>query len=452
MLRTQLLYSLISSVLILVSSCSSNEVDSIQQEKEEIFSVELMPLSYGYSKTSVNTSIFRCNSIVSDGKYQIVSYYNERGYIVIAKRDINSKEWDIKETELWGDCTDAHNSISIGLDGEGYIHISYAQHANRLKYRKSIAPYSSNFGQLSYMIDSVEEQKVTYPEFYRKKNGNLIFVYRSGYSGDGNLVMNEYDFKTKTWVRKHSKLLDGENVRNAYWQMYLDNNDVMFVSWVWRESSSVETNHDLCYAFSKDLNLWANSRGDPYFLPITLAASEIICEVPQERELINQTSMAVNRNGYPYIATYWRDSISTIPQYRVIWNDGLRWQSTQIGERSAPFSLSGKGTKRIPISRPKIIIGNDNKAFFLFRDIDRGEVVSMAYCNDIRFNIWNIIDLTDFSVEAWEPTIDMDRWKRDNILNIYVQKTFQGDGETTVDAEAQKVYVVEVKWAKGKKI
>lgn len=447
MTKIQRLLSLLS--LVFVFSCTSNEDEVARQEDEDFLSVEIMPLSYGYSKTSINTSIYRCNSIASDSKYQVVAYYNERGNIVIAKRFINSKEWNIKETDIWGDCTDAHNSISIALDGDGYIHLSYAQHGNRLKYRKSLEPYSRDFGDLSYMIDSVEEQRVTYPEFYRKNDGNLIFAYRSGYSGDGNLVLNEYDVIAKTWTRKHDNLLDGENARNAYWQMYLDNNDAMFLSWVWRETPSVETNHDLCYAYSKDLSLWRNSKDEFYMLPITLADSEVAYNVPQNSELINQTSMAVDRNGNPYIATYWRDSSSVIPQYRVVWNDGVRWQSTQIGERVTPFSLSGMGTKRIPISRPKIVIGNDNKAFFMFRDIERGEVASMAYCKDIRFQNWNIVDLTDFSVEAWEPTIDMDRWKKDHVLDIYVQKTFQGDGETSVDADAQKVYIVEVKWTKN---
>lgn len=191
MTKIQLLFSLLS--LVFVFSCTSNEDEVARQEDEDFLSVEIMPLSYGYSKTSVNTSIYRCNSIASDSKYQFVAYYNERGNIVIAKRFINSKEWNIKETDIWGDCTDAHNSISIALDGDGYIHLSYAQHGNRLKYRKSLEPYSRDFGDLSYMIDSVEEQRVTYPEFYRKNDGNLIFAYRSGYSGDGDLVLNEYD-------------------------------------------------------------------------------------------------------------------------------------------------------------------------------------------------------------------------------------------------------------------
>ena len=67
------------------------------------------------------------------------------------------------------------------------------------------------------MVNEGDEQSVTYPEFYRKSNGNLVFVYRDGSSGNGDCVVNEYDLKTKQWSRIQSNLLDGQKHRNAYW-------------------------------------------------------------------------------------------------------------------------------------------------------------------------------------------------------------------------------------------
>jgi hypothetical protein len=37
------------------------------------------------------------------------------------------------------------------------------------------------------------EKSVSYPEFYRMPNGNLLFFYRNGASGKGNLVVKSYD-------------------------------------------------------------------------------------------------------------------------------------------------------------------------------------------------------------------------------------------------------------------
>ena len=67
-----------------------------------------------------------------------------------------------------------------------------------------------------------EEEDVTYPEFHLLADGGLLFVYRSGASGRGNMVMNRYDVKSRKWERVQDVLVDGENKRNAYWQLYVD--------------------------------------------------------------------------------------------------------------------------------------------------------------------------------------------------------------------------------------
>ena len=427
-------------------SCSERD-ESIQEEKYKI-TVKLMPLSEAYAKNSINTSVFRTNSICSDGKFQFVSYFDADGYVTFARRWISSSEWEIIRTDFKCNCTDAHNGISIALDGNGYIHLAYDQHGNRLTYRKSLKPYSIEFGELQYMVNSDEEQFVTYPEFYRKSNGNLIFVYRNGQSGNGDCVMNEYDLSTQKWTRTQSKLLDGEGQRNAYWQICMDKKDNIYVSWVWRENRYVESNHDMCYAVSMNSGMdWFNSADGVYNTPINIGKAEIAWNIPQNSDLINQTSMTTDIAGNPYIATYWRSKDSNIPQYRILYNDGISWRQSQVSDRETPFSLSGAGTKRIPVARPRLVIDDNGKGMFLFRDVERNEVVSMYFCKDIKSQKWEVMDLTDFSVEAWEPTIDIDRWKRDNILDVYVQKSYQGDGEVAVEsAKAEMAYVLEISW------
>ncbi len=48
-------------------------------------------------------------------------------------------------------------------------------------------------------MTGVDEGNVTYPEFYLLSGGDLLFAYRSGSSGRGNLVMNRYSLKEKKW-------------------------------------------------------------------------------------------------------------------------------------------------------------------------------------------------------------------------------------------------------------
>lgn len=417
-----------------------------------VFAVSLMAqtlvsVGLGYAGNSVNTAVFRNNSIVTHKKHQYIAYYDSDGYMVIGKRKLNSENWELKRTQYTGNVKDAHNIISLMVDGEGYLHLSFDHHGNPLRYCRSLLPESSDLGDLMPMT-GIDENNVTYPEFYRLKNGDLIFVYRSGSSGRGNLVMNRYDSKKQEWKRIQDILIDGENQRNAYWQLCVDGKGTIHLSWVWRESWLVETNHDLCYARSHDGGItWEKSDGEKYTLPINAQNAEYACRIPQNSELINQTSMTADDKGNPYIATYWRDQDSSVPQYRLVWFDGTSWKQQQVSERKTAFSLSGGGTKMIPIARPRLVIdskGKKTEAWYIFRDEERGSKVSMAYTNDIHSRNWEYTDLTGFSVDAWEPSYDTELWKKRKKLHIFVQKTSQGDGERTIDTEPQMVYVLSV--------
>ena len=129
----------------------------------------------------------------------------------------------------------------------------------------------------------------------------------------------------------------------------------------------METNHDLCYARSFDNGVtWYKANGKKYDLPIRLGNAEYACRIPQNSELINQTSMSADAGGNPYIASYWRDPDSDVPQYWIVWHDGQMWHSRQVSGRTTPFSLKGGGTKMIPMARPRIVV-DGGEIFYVFR-------------------------------------------------------------------------------------
>ena len=407
------------------------------------YAQRLMPVSEGYSNTSVNTTVFRNNSLVTDDDTQYIAYYDSEGYLVLGKRKLDETAWTLQRSQYKGNVADAHNVISMMVDGEGYIHVAFDHHGHPLNYCRSLSPGSLELGPKEAMI-GVDEQDVTYPEFYKMPDGDLIFVYRSGASGRGNLMMNRYDLDTRRWERVQDILIDGEGQRNAYWQLYVDGKGTIHLSWVWRETWMVETNHDLCYASSPDGGkTWYKSTGEKYTLPIRKDNAEYAWRIPQNSELINQTSMCTDAEGHPYIVTYWREPDSDVPQYRVVWHDGTEWRMRPVMERTLAFSLKGGGTKMIPIARPRIVV-DGNKAYFIFRDAERGSKVSMASTDDLRKGEWKVKDLTDFPVEAWEPSLDTELWKQQKRLHLFVQTTYQGDGEKTVDKAPTPVYVLEV--------
>ena len=399
----------------------------------------------GWAQTSVNAVVFRKNSIATDNNIQYVAYYDSAARVVLARRTLPDGPWEVKATQYSGKVTDAHNMISIMVDGEGYLHMSWDHHNNALHYCKSVEPGSLELTDMLTMTG--KEADVTYPEFHRLPSGDLIFMYRNGESGRGNLSMNRYDVKSKTWKRLHSILIDGENQRNAYWQACIDTKGTIHVSWVWRETWDVGTNHDLCYARSRDGGVtWEKSTGEKYVLPINAKTAEYACLIPQQSELINQTSMFADQRGFPYIATYWRKENSEVPQYFLVYRDSKGWKVQQVSKRATPFSLSGGGTKKIPISRPQIVVWNQKKkvkAVMIYRDAERDYKVSVATNNNIGKDDWQYKDLTSYSVGDWEPSYDTELYKKSGALHLYVQRVGQGDGEKSEKLPAQDVIVLE---------
>lgn len=428
-------------LLLWVTATTTACLEQVQEKQVKIF-----PVTEAWANNSVNAVIFRRNSLVSYKNTQYAAFYDADQFLVLAKRKQGADQWTIKRTAYKGNAADAHNSISIMVDGKGYLHVSWDHHNTALRYARSTKPGELVLGQEMAMT-GLKEDKISYPEFYSMPGGDLLFFYRYGASGDGDMVINQYNVKTQQWTQVQDKLIDGQGERNAYWQSCVDEHGTIHVSWVWRESWDVATNHDLSYARSRDGGKsWENSKGETYTLPITLESAEIAWAIPQNSELINQTSMTTDSEGNPMIATYWREEDSEIPQYQLVYNTGSKWKKQQVTSRSTPFSLSGGGTKQIPISRPQVLskkINDQEKALLVFRDEERGDKVSLAVNKDFPEADWEMIDLSPGSVGSWEPSYDTELWKEKGILNLFVQKVEQVDGEGLASSQAEMVKVLE---------
>jgi hypothetical protein len=433
---------------------------------QEIRKVREITVGDGWANNSVNTVVFRKNALCSYQDTQYISYYNKNGFVVLGKRTIPSAKWDLYTTTLRGNVSDAHNSISMMVDGDGFLHLSWDQHNSELRYCRSVEPGSLEMtGEME--MTGENESRVTYPEFYSLPGGDLLFLYRNGESGQGNLVVNRYDVKEMKWTQLHSNLIDGEKKRNAYWQACVDKKGTIHLSWVWRETPDVSSNHDLCYARSKDGGVtWENSNGEIYSLPINAANAEYACRIPGQSELINQTSMSADEDGQPVIASYWREAeevkaegegkdggkqevkvrVKVVPQYHIVYKNNGKWVVDDLGFRRLGFSLSGRGTKRIPIARPQVIAWKKNDKKFIaviFRDEERGSRISIAVKK--LGGDWKIEDLSKSSVGSWEPLYDTELWMLKKQLHLFVQYSEQQDAEGMLAIAPTEVKVIEVK-------
>ena len=122
-------------------------------------------------------------------------------------------------------------------------------------------------------------------------------------------------------------------------------------------------------------------------------------------------------------------------------------ESVQMTERKTYFSLKGGGTKKIPVSRPQLIVGGkteNTRVMLIYRDIDYNNKIVLTVNQDNDFEKWKSRAITEYSVGSWEPSYDTELWKQKKKLQLYVQKVGQGDGETLEKIRPQYIKIQEI--------
>src|SRR5688572_22217639 len=125
-LRSRAIVVFLLVFITIYPTCSQVRIDSV---------------GYGWSRTSVNTVVFRKNSLTSHKDHQYTAYYDPDGFVVLGKRVANGK-WELRKTAFKGNVRDAHNAISIAVDGDNFLHMAWDHHNAPLHYVRGKAPGS----------------------------------------------------------------------------------------------------------------------------------------------------------------------------------------------------------------------------------------------------------------------------------------------------------------------
>ena len=81
--------------------------------------------------------------------------------------------------------------------------------------------------------------------------------------------------------------------------------------------------------------------------------------------------------------------------------------------------------------------------YVVYRDAERGGGITVARSRDAARAHWTTTELSTTPVGQWEPTYDLERWRRSNTLSLFVQRVGQGDGESLEDVAPQPVRVLD---------
>jgi hypothetical protein len=430
--------------LVLLAPC-----DALAQNAADY--VNLVAIGPAFASNDINHVSFRQNSLTSvhvgADTYQFAAYYrtvtgSSTRRVTVARRLLGSSSWDIFNyvngfSDPNSNATDSHNTISFGIDGEGFMHMSWGMHNNSLIYRKSTASVLNSspiaFGN-NLAMTGANENLVTYPQFYNQPDGDLLFFYRNGASGDGNTFLNRYDTATDAWSVVQHPLFDGlTSSVNAYFNtLAFDSQGDLHATWTDRGTPAFQTNHNIYYARSPDAGVtWTKMDGTPYVMPITEPTAELVVPIPQNSTLINQASMTVDQNDNPLVATWWAPGTAQgdfTRQYMLAYYNGNAWQTSQISSRTVE-PLQTDATVR-DLARPLVMVDDENRTIVVMRYDQRSDVVTVGYSEDNQN--WNLVDLTATGLGDWEPTYDAELWKRENKLHLLYQPVGLGSTSSTI--------------------
>lgn len=413
----------------------------------------------GWARNTINTSIFRGAGLVSAGGFQFGTYYENETQILLFRRTLATNEVEMHRLPCDAALSDAHNIISLGVDGDGYLHLAFEQHGSALNYRRSNAPLAIDAWSEPVAMTGQNEDRVTYPYFVTATRAEqpLLFFYRNGSAMKADVHLKRYDVVSKKWEDSESPVLSGAGLRPWSAGPYLnhpalDGRGHLHLFFTWRThlvGTDLVNNHNLDYARSEDWGkTWLATNGQAFRLPITPVNSETALATAPGSNLINQGGAGASKDGRPFAVCYVNDS-NGIPQYAVVWHDGQRWHNQQLLRQRTGFNLSGRGTLRLPMSRPDVVIDSDETAWLIFRAESTGNQMASLPLRGPKHRADSQLlqRLWEYDLGYCEPVIDRARWCRDGVLSMLLQRTDQGDQEGIGELAQSDVYLAD--WVLG---
>ena len=421
-----------------------------------------------WAKTNINAVSFKTQALTTVDDYQFTSYYGADGKLIIGRRNLakDRNRWTLLRTEFTSfNMNDSHNTSSIAIDGDGYLHVAWGVHANPLLYSRSRGPVvndaplhlvgerSGNAGSIRNALP-FQAGHVTYPEFFNiPGSGDLLLTYRIGVSGNGKWQLARWNNAAKTWSGIHTAVNSGDgpqpwidsdyggddlpNICAYHNKVVFNSRGRMHVSWTWRtgpDSNSgytdYQTNHNIMYAYSDNGGVdWHRDNGVLYrrngVHDIDENNAMPVVSIPEGSSLRNQLSSTIGPDGTYYIGSSWAPEAgrgNNLRQYLLVEYNGRQWKIHQVGQRKPEFRnkpIPESQLNSFSMRRPIVLADRENRVFLVFSDYQRGGGISVAFSEAAGRDDWQFIDLTTEDMGRWDPTYDLHRWQHDGILSVF---------------------------------
>lgn len=486
--------------------------------------VRLVPVDDGNHATSefgfagasaINSVAFVRSSLQTFGGWQFMTWYGRHQFdasasvnntLWIGRRAEGASTWEVfrHPTFTANDINDGHDVISFGIDGDGFMHLSWGMHGDEFHYSRSTTPVTGAW-PIALGPDTTmtgQESIVTYPQFLRLPDGDLLFLFRRFYSGNGAQFLNRYSVAERIWRPVHTNA-QGVAIPfiSGMWAPLHDYNPYvnmpqlggvdgreLTLTFNWRYLpvngagapgspggfSGYQTNNQLGFARSPDAGLtWYRSDGSVYALPITRNAengveagrAEVIVNIPEGFSYINQASMCLDAAGWPVTATWWAPDTGSgnfRRQYMVVFRheDGT-WQTRPVSSRVTDRTNVRYAENHVrDLGRPTVVIDDQDRIIVAYRDnqadnlVNADNTLNTGVSNGITIVhslpreqdpdrlLWLSFDLTSENLGNYETMIDNELWDTKRRLHFLYQQS-GGQGYSPPANNASRISVLE---------
>ncbi|KAG9255639.1 uncharacterized protein F5Z01DRAFT_735580 [Emericellopsis atlantica] len=404
-----------------------------------VHAVELLSTDYWDIGTDIqgperlNGVSYQEDVLITHGNHQYVTFYDTapagylHHYVNVGRRQVSPSlgEWEfLTLTDYVQTTMDGHNMISMGISGDGRIHLSFDHHDVPLNYRVSTGGIAEDvpqewtadlFGPVIHELPGSEGpwDPLTYPRFQNLDGGDMLLELRIGGSGDGDSYIHRYSVESGDWT-PYGMYIQG-NDNNAYINGLDTHDGKLYTSWTVRETPDANTNHDLFFAYSEDAGqTWLNSQGEQLTKPILADSPDaMIWEVPQNSAMVNQEGQLVDAQGRFHMLMRGNTSGEQLYEHYLRDTEG-QWTVNLInpGDISGPDLYAPRG--KLAADR------TGNTLVALLPDEPKLETRIYTASASDGFRSWAL--LTVIPNASTEPLYDQKRLRDDDILSVFVRQ------------------------------
>lgn len=388
-------------------------------------------LGLAYANSSINTSVFRQQSILAlgDGRHA-VSYFDKVGDACIALLSAtNARIRSVRvdpfiERRL---LADGHCSINLGLSADGRVHFIYGAHGTLPVYGSIALAALLDVASPARISGSPWPRTITYPQFYRVGN-ELQLWFRS--DPDNTIQFVRYAPAAGTLAATPVSVLAANGLEGPYMNQLAQWGNRLALSWVYRVPSTdgMVRNEGLYVAVSDDAGItWKTRAGAAVGVPIERSALAPEIALPSSLQPLNQTSSCFAPDGTLYVSFYAKDAAGLHQVHVARFGAAGAPVVEVVSDNTERYDLTGAGTLSLPLSRPQVVASGSH-VHAIYRQA--GALVVASRDRAVASGTWSVTRRDVGDIGVWEPTCCRETWDTTRRLLVFVQLVRQGPRDT----------------------